>query len=703
MSKTPVLGSLRTSAKAFTVAGACLLGLAMPALAGRPRNPAPGANLRKMIAWGSECKQPDGKGLSFGGQHQKAEDGRPHTRLLVGDKWLAIHEQLRRKNPLQKHYHQLWALRIKLRDLLGKSRYIFFEGRTLDAEKAFLKKSVNPDLAKVAADIGNLKKTLASLSGLDKYAAGQVKLALKHIDAALPTVKPFAGRTEPGLLAAMRRAQMSLEIAAERLDAEPPPRVCSRIAYDAKTKLYVIFGGDHYDYLTNDIWTFDPAKKRWSQRHPAGKAPEPRAHHAMSADGEGKVAISGGYNYRARFNYGQSSYGRVAGGSWTYDLGADKWTLPAGAKSFAPNSRQYRASKFLPEHYMTGARPDAAGNEAKLKALPVNTWVAMKPRSKPQRNQMGRDWGTSVLDSGNDLFLQWGGGHSAHGGTDVVQYHFATNRWEQPYPIEYCLGLVGSTSNYPCGYNFNGHPWIIMHAYKSYAYEPKLKRMIITGRNVNWKYKHDFSFYLYDGLTGTWGKRYPLHPSMGGVQYYLNSRVIQGDDGLLFWSKKRTALRLNTKALKWEPIKFQGKLPGCGTDGGGLVYDTKRKRMMMVGKRWKGKFDGRIHTLDMKTKKVVVLTPKGSEEVGKIFLRESAYNPDADIFLWAWHSKGKMVAYEPEGNRWVTLNIAGNAGFGTSSGHVYDAKRKLHWVTTNKGNVYCMRLDVKKAGMKTVE
>jgi hypothetical protein len=680
----------------------CLLGLAMPALAGAPR-----ADLRKLIIWGSECRLPEGQGLSFGGQHQKADDGRPHTRMLTGGKWVAIHEQLRKKNPLQKHHHQLRKLRTALRDALGKSRYIFFEGRTQEAEAAFLKKNVNPDLAKLAAELGTLRKTLTALSGLDKYAAGQVKLALKHIDAALPTVKPFTGRTEAALLAAMRKAQISLEIAAESLDAEPPPRVCSRIAYDAKSKLYVIFGGDHYEYLTNDIWTFDPAKKRWSQRHPAGKAPEPRANHKMSAEGKGQVTISGGYNYRARFNYGQSTYGDVAGGSWTYDLGADKWTLPAGAKSFAPNSRQYRASKFMPEYYMKGPRPDAAANEAKLKAIPVNTWVSMNPSLKPQKNQLSRGWGTSVLDSDNDLFLQWGGGHSAAGGTDVLQYHFATNRWEQPYPIEYCLGWVGSPSHYPCGYNFNGHPWIIMHAYKSYAYEPELKRMVLTGRNWNWKYNHDFNFYLYNGLTGTWGKRYPLHKDFGGVQSYLKSRVIQGDNGLLYWTQSRKALRLDTKTLKWEPIKFEGKLPRCGTDGGGLVYDPKRKRMMMVSKPWKPQnqsiFKGGITVLDLKTNKVSALTPKGSDKLKNTFLREAAYNPEADIFLWAWQAPGKMLAYDPKGNRWVTLDLAGKAPFSFSSGHVYDAKRKLHWVTTGGGTVHCLRLDVSKANMKTLE
>jgi galactose oxidase-like protein len=687
---------------------AVLLGPALAA--GPPRRGAsvraPGADLRKLIVWGSECRAPEGQGLAFGGQHQRANDGRPHTRLLQGGKWVAIHEELRKANPLQTHRDNLWTLRARLRDALGRFRYIFFEGRTREQETAFLNENVNVELKDLAAELAKARIALVKIGGLDEHAAGQVKAALAHIEAAAPTVRPLTGRVDPARLAAMRRAQISLEQAAEALDAEPPPRVCSKVVYDPKMKQYVIFGGGHFDYVTNDLWVFDPAKRRWFQRHPAS-APSPRANHAISSDGKGKITIFSGYIYQARFNYGGSSYGSAGPEKWTYDLASNTWTTDPGQKPYPVNTREYRAAKFLPEYYMKGKRPDAAANEARLKAIPVNTWVSMNPPQRPQKEQMSRGWGTSVLDSDNDLFLQWGGGHSAHGGTDVLHYHFATNRWEQPYPIEYCLGLIRSTSHYPGGYNFNGHPWIIMHAYKSYAYEPALKRMVVTGRNWNWKYNHDFYFYLYDGLTGTWGARYPLHRDIGGVHYFLNSRVSQGDNGLLYWTSSQKALRLNTKALKWEPIRFEGKLSRCGTDGGGLVYDPKRKRMMMVTKPWKSQnqsiFKGKIHVLDLETKKVVVLTPKGSAKLKNTFLREAVYNPEADIFLWAWQSPGKMLAYEPKGNRWVTLDVAGNAPFSFSSGHVYDAKRKLHWVATGGGTVHCLRLDVKTANMKTLE
>ena len=670
------------------------------------RGAAPGADLRKLVIWGSECREPEGQGLAFGGQHQTADDGRPHTRVLRDGAWVPILGQLRAKNPLQKHHDRLWALRTALRDALGRARYIYFQGRAAEEETAFLKEQVNPALEALAGDLAKAEQALAALTGLDEYQAGQVKSALAHIKAVGDALKPFAGRTGPDRLAKMRQAQVALELAAEALGAEPPGRVCSPVVYDSKTKRYVLFGGDHFDYLTNDVWVFDPAEQRWFQQHPAD-APEPRANHTITADGDGTVTVSGGYAYADRWDYGARPYARMEPGKWVYDLAADAWTAASGGKAFPATTRRYRAERFLPEYYMAGARPDAAAHEATLKAVPANTWVAMKPSKRPQKEQDGRGWGTTVLDPDHDLLLQWGGGHSAAGGTDVLHYHLATNRWEQPYPIEYCLGQVASPSAYPGGYNFNRHPWIIMHAYKSYAYETALKRLVLTGRNINWKYRHDTWFYLYDPLIGEWTTRHPLNPKMLSVHYFLNSRVIAGPAGLLFWGKGSTAFRLNCKALTWEQLKFEGALPTAGTDGGGLVYDPKRNRMLMVTKPWKpqnqGIFSGTIHVLDLKTMKASALQPKGAGKLKTTFLREAAYNPEADLFLWAWRAKGRMLAYDPAGNRWVTLAIGGSAPFGFSTGHVYDAKRGLHWVAGGGGAVYCLRLDAATADVQDVK
>ena len=67
--------------------------------------------------------------------------------------------------------------------------------------------------------------------------------------------------------------QILLEKSAEALDAEPPPRALSPIVYEPRSKRFVLFGGDHLDYLTNDTWLFDPVEKKWTQRHPETAPP----------------------------------------------------------------------------------------------------------------------------------------------------------------------------------------------------------------------------------------------------------------------------------------------------------------------------------------------------------------------------------------------------------------------------------------------
>src|SRR4029450_12796935 len=198
--------------------------------------------------------------------------------------------------------------------------------------------------------------------------------------------------------------------AAETFDAEPAPRALSPIAYDSTTKLFVVFGGDHIDYLTNDTWVFDPGKRQWSLRHPK-EAPAPRANHQLKA-ADGKVTLTGGYTYTSNTDYVGGQYPEHKHDQWVYDIAADTWT---GSKPTASDTRTYRTGRLHPDFYMQAPRP--AAQELKI---PSNTGGKMTPPHLPALN---RDWGTAVLDPDRDLILRWSGGHSAHGGTDVLQYH----------------------------------------------------------------------------------------------------------------------------------------------------------------------------------------------------------------------------------------------------------------------------------------
>jgi hypothetical protein len=125
-----------------------------------------------------------------------------------------------------------------------------------------------------------------------------------------------------------------------------------------------------------------------------------------------------------------------------------------------------------------------------LKNLPGNEWVATNP---PYRPRLNRDWGTARIDPDRDMILRWSGGHSAHGGTDVPHFHFSTNRWELPFPVEFPLGQLYANTSYPRGFNFNLRPWMTGHTYQNYAYDPPSKKMVKAGRP-----RH---FYIYDPIN----------------------------------------------------------------------------------------------------------------------------------------------------------------------------------------------------------
>ena len=495
-----------------------------------------------------------------------------------------------------------------------------------------------------------------------------------------------------------------IEQAAEILDAEPAPRALSPIVYDARSKRFVIFGGDHLDYMTNDTWVFEPARKRWEHRLPKF-APPPRANHTLTAVGDGKVKLSGGFTHNnIDIWYMGPLYQLCDDGDWTYDIAADTWTSEAGTKGVEPDQRVYRSGAFLPDYFMEGDRPDAAANEARLKALPVNTWVAMHPPRKPRVN---RDWGSACIAPDFDLLLRWSGGHYAHGGSDVPMYHFATNRWELPFPIEFPLGQCYSNTSYPTGWNFNRRPWVSGHTYKSFGYDPTGKLMVFTGHNP-WS-------YLFDPQVGDWVGRSKKPGLMSyDSSFYTLTLCSSGKDLYCWGGQYGQAIgmyRWRPETKNWERLKTTGvKLPGPECDHSGLAFDAGRHRLILFPK----KYTDRLYTLDCSTNVLAELKPGGANASAATlsFWRELAYLPDADAVLVVGSSLapaggGKdairpSLAYDCHKNAWVVLNLggthpAGKGGRDVSQGSVYDAKRGLIWATDANSEVYALRLDMKAA------
>jgi hypothetical protein len=516
-----------------------------------------------------------------------------------------------------------------------------------------------------------------------------------------------------------------MELAAETFDAEPPPRAMNcgtarlpegaagssgkTLVYDPINKLYVLFGGDHLDYLTNDTWVFDRSKRRWMQRHPNG-APPPRANHRLEVVGDGTIRMTGGYTYSSNTDYVGGQYVDLDDGPWIYHVKENEWSTTQGELA-ASDSRVYRTGPFHPEFYCAGPKPNAAKFEAWLERLPVNEWVPTHP---PQRPRLNRDWGTARIDPSRDMILRWSGGHSAHGGSDVLHFHFSTNRWELPFPVEFPLGQLYSNTSYPNGFNFNLRPWMTGHTYQNYAYDPPSGKMIQAGRPRN--------FYIYDPDVGDWTGRGEKPASMQYSSCFYTLTLTATPDGAVCWDKNGRVHRFDHAGGQWVELGVTGdRLPGAYVDNSSIVYDSKRHRVLMINTLGYGKsFDGQVWSLDLKTSTARALVPEGRQHADRLAnVDKCCYDAEHDLLLMGTYLKDAgdhtpTPAYDCENNRWVTLDVGyftdKRSGRTTrmfphrrSDALMFDARRGLIWGTDTNSQVYVLRLSLERSGMKPLE
>jgi hypothetical protein len=238
------------------------------------------------------------------------------------------------------------------------------------------------------------------------------------------------------------------------------------------------------------------------------------------------------------------------------------------------------------------------------------------------------------------------------------------------------------------------------HTYKGYAYSPELKRLVLVVRTHQWTHAHDPYYYLYDPLCGDWTARHRKHPALCYVKNMYTTVVCNTPHGMVAWARDKL-LRLDNDTRKWKLLKLKGKIPSVGVDSTGLVYDSKRDRLLLArSAHWKKPdYNGQLHAVDLKEYGVSTLSPKGAENAFGAFIREGVYHAGADLFIWGRRGSGGIIAYDPTGNRWAKVETTGKAPFGYSTGHVYDPKRQLLWVVDSRANIWCLRLDAKKAGL----
>ena len=580
------------------------------------------------------------------------------------------------------------------------------------------------------------------------------------------------GRTLDGVKAS-RALLRRIEEAAEAHYPVPCSRRNSPLAFDEKSGLFVLFGGDHEDYLLNDTWVLDLRNGSWRRAKPA-KAPSPRAGHALCGlPRRGGVVLYEGYVQSSSADYGACPYAPLDPMQlWRYDPPADRWDLlalwrqpglddrrPPAPRGFfdgyaserfcppalaawgddelvlaahacgpwfwkwkrpsetwrfslariphdeagrdrfgmAPNQRLYRSGPFRAAFGEVSDEPKDTGFER----LPENRWVRLPdPPRNPCQGCRQRDWGTSVWDADREQILLWGGGHCVRSASTVVHYSPASGRIvegydaDEPYSANGGGGFDSSVLN---------RPWVSAHNYNHYAYDPQC-RLLVSGRG-----------YLYDPERMDWLRMEPLPLPYA---FAWGSTVVESSrHGAIAWAKKKGAdafgLWRFDRQQGWIDLEPRGQLFGPYCDAHGMVYDAKRDRMILsgVGGGYQRLSNGTFLAFDFASRALDTLTPANATWAKTRNAREMVHVEHADWVLFGDQYRrgdektGKLYTrvYDCAQNKMLLLD-AGDladprdpAWVTYSTGWMYDAKRRLVYVFTIRGEAWALQINPQTA------
>jgi hypothetical protein len=513
----------------------------------------------------------------------------------------------------------------------------------------------------------------------------------------------------------------------------------SPLVYDPVNHVIVMFGGDHLDELRNQTWVYDCPTRTWSKKNPSVR-PSPRGGHAfLYLPKSKKIVLIGGYNYQS---------GSVPE-MWTYDVGGNAWNLikhfgtevfpkyvtykpamsgvcdvdkgdtiiamadevlnnygftpstyqmvcngnaidAAGTLTygFTKDSISIRGGYTEPSWYTTGVpAPDIIANENFLVNIPLNTWTNVP---MPKNPGVDLAWGTAMFDPDRDQILRWSGGHAANCATSVFHFSIPQSRMSIGFRAEFPVEYDGYNDPNPGPFTFNGRPFMPMHTVKSYAYDVISKKMIYNNANRTRIYNIDnMDWEKAPTINAPWVDTYGSYMSglcstPHGV-YATNLGLSYLFDGV---------------TLKWKTLPQTGALTPFYSDNSGVVYDSKRDRIITMA------FTGGTESLaqyDFASGKATVITPVNSAFGNTSdHFRESVYIPELDIVLFQIHQSGGHLAYDCANNQWiqVAINNFNNNMDDRSTGLMYDKKRQLVWLQNGSGNVYVARLFPETNGIR---
>jgi hypothetical protein len=714
------------------------------------------------LLWASMCYDPvNAEVVLFGGARRNPQPQGETWLFSTGTrewrKWAGDLDEARRDN------RERERLRGRARDMISALRNRLHRTERPGTAKADL----GAKAQQLEADLTAMMKKLEDAVWLRRHEQSSLggTVLLKQGISRLAQGRELL--TKGAAYDALRTWQQGLDLLdrAQALCASrPSPRLMAPMACDREHDKIVMFGGDRWDHMCNEVWVYHCKAREWAQQL-RDFTPSPRAGHALVYLPKAKkILLIGGYTYRTSMSYCTNLYQAAPFEMWTYDvktnvwervrhsgkaplvshvgrspvavaagvteddvvqlIGLDKalstWAIrvvpmptPEQPKT-GPSEETRRGLCFDPAWFdesVKDAKPEAVA--AKLKALPPNKWVAMHP---PKR-LFNRDWGTQVFDFDRDQILHWSGGHSAYCGTAPAHYSVKLNRWsigfapELPMEHTYSAG-VGGTS--PAS-TFTGRPFA-PHTYKSYCYHPQSKKLV---------WLHESKVWVYDPDRRDWEsspKRTPFNaerhttiacPTPHGIAAWAvpaGKGVYHGWRGL--WLL--TDLEANTWRTLVKPTKKQ-LFPVAYGDRHGMGYDAKRDRLYLFHFGRKSKHQ--IWVYDFKTGKAELVNPAGGKgfPASASMGREPVYLPDDDLVFLASRVKGSgpvTLLYEPAANRWLKMDPAFDKDkkgrpirphHGVSCGVMWDPARKRLWASSSRGRIYVMRFDRERAAITPLE
>ena len=726
-----------------------------------PVNGPTGGKDQPPLLWSSMCYDPvNKKVLLFGGGNVQSERGDPGTWTYdpASNTWCQLGFS---SASLDRPRQACEALRVRTKGLAEAVRARYFRAELPEQKKVDLGKLAE----RLAADVAYLRTSLLNAQGKNQHEKRQIAWALAEIDAAQSRFqqaqKLLAGTIGSECIKAAEGAKDALGSAVDALAVQPPQRALSRMVYDPARKQIVLFGGDQLDRLLADTWVFDCASQRWLEQRPS-LGPSPRGGHALVyLPKSQRILLFGGYTYTSSTDYCGGQFAPLPFEMWAYDPGANEWTLlqhkadaknvpyqnafymsftthPAAANSddlvvavgqgggtqvrdagtwicqvdparrdvagtakqgVKPRTFTHRQGPFVPSFFDEGPNPDVAAAEGRLKALPANTWVAIVPERRPN---LDRCWGTAVYSPDHDVIMHWSGGHSSHCGTEVARYHPGIDRWSLATASEQPLEFIYTNDATPGQWSFQRRPWMSPHTYRSYGYDPVLKRMLFAGKGEQ--------TYLFDPAGGDWESRTIRNPFDGEI---FTVTLCPTPQGVVAWAplttdRTETGLwRMDAASRSWQALPLTGKLPPQSPDRHGLAYDSKRDRLLCFSGT-NPDSGGDVTAYDCKLGKAEPLSPAGKHGAA-LPSRESVYLPEADLVLVEAQLPGKRwLAYDCAKNAWLGVKFAGedligDQAFNNSLGLSYDANRKLVWALGQRSEIWVLRFDLKNADSQSVK